>query len=79
MEDQVILGPARPSAWDVAFRLHASRNTVVKGEVRAGQVVGLLVTPESRKAEISSPESCQEASAHRSLDTWRRPQRHQAR
>lgn len=50
--DRLLLLPAWPNEWDVHFRLHAPRSTVVEGVVRAGKVVSLQVTPESRRHDI---------------------------
>ena len=50
--DRILLCPAWPKEWDVEFRLHASHNTVVTGEVRGGKVINLGVTPESRRADV---------------------------
>lgn len=50
--DEILLLPAWPAGWDVRFRLHAPRNTVVEAEVRGGAVVSLRVTPESRRRDV---------------------------
>ena len=50
--DRLFVLPAWPKAWNVAFKLHAPRNTVVAGEVRNGKVVSLTVTPKSRTVDV---------------------------
>lgn len=53
--DAIYLLPAWPDAWDVQFKLHAPRNTVVEGEWKNGKMVTLKVTPESRRKDIVCP------------------------
>ncbi len=43
---------AWPADWDVDFRLHAPRQTVVEGRVRDGQLVSWIVTPERRREDV---------------------------
>ena len=50
--DRIYLFPAWPKAWDVSFKLHASKNTVVEGVYRAGKVESLKVTPEARRMDV---------------------------
>jgi hypothetical protein len=49
---QIRLLPAWPGDWDADFKLHAPYQTVVQGKVRGGRIVDLLITPESRRADI---------------------------
>lgn len=49
---KIYLFPAWPKAWDVNFKLHALYNTTVEGELRAGKVMSLKVTPQSRAADL---------------------------
>ncbi|MDC0935387.1 DUF5703 domain-containing protein [Pirellulales bacterium] len=51
-DDQIVLLPAWPKDWDVNFKLHAPRQTIVEGKVRGGKVLDLKVTPESRDQDI---------------------------
>jgi len=44
--------PAWPADWDVAFRLHASGNTVVEVEVRGGKAVRIETEPKSRRKDV---------------------------
>ena len=50
--DKILLLPAWPKDWDVSFKLHAPKQTTVECELRAGKVVKLTVTPESRKKDV---------------------------
>ena len=50
--DKILLLPAWPKGWDVDFKLHAPRNTVVECVYRGGKIQRLVVTPESRRADI---------------------------
>ena len=49
---RLYLFPAWPRQWDVRFRLHASRNTIVEAELRGGKVVLLKVTPAERRNDV---------------------------
>ena len=49
---KIHLFPAWPAQWDVQFKLHATGNTVVEGELKNGKVHGLKVTPQKRKEDI---------------------------
>ncbi|GMU81629.1 MAG: hypothetical protein AMXMBFR47_15000 [Planctomycetota bacterium] len=50
--DSIRLLPAWPAEWNVSFRLHAPRNTVVEGEYRQGRLVRLDVTPAERRKDV---------------------------
>jgi hypothetical protein len=50
--DKLHLFPAWPADWDVDFKLHAPRQTVVEGSLRGGVLKSLKVTPESRAADV---------------------------
>jgi hypothetical protein len=50
--DRIILLPAWPKDWNVSFKLHASRQTVIEAKVRNGEVAELKVTPESRRKDV---------------------------
>ena len=52
VDDKIYLMPAWPRTWDVVFKLHAPGKTIVKGEVRQGKLVHLLVTPPSRRQDV---------------------------
>ena len=49
---KIFLTPAWPAAWNVLFRLHAPYKTIIEGEIRAGKIIQLQVTPASREADI---------------------------
>ncbi len=53
--DKIILLPAWPKDWDVSFKLHAPRQTVVECVYRGGKVERLVVTPESRRKDVQLP------------------------
>lgn len=50
--DKILLLPAWPKEWNVSFKLHAPRNTIVECEYRDGKVTRLQITPESRRADV---------------------------
>jgi hypothetical protein len=52
--DKILLLPAWPANWDVSFKLQAPRNTVVECVYRAGKIVKLEVTPNSRLKDIEA-------------------------
>jgi len=49
---KILLLPAWPKRWDVAFKLHAPYNTVVEGTYRDGKLQLLKVSPKSRAKDI---------------------------
>jgi hypothetical protein len=49
---KILLFPAWPKVWDVAFKLHAPYNTTVEGDYRMGQLRRLKVWPESRAKDV---------------------------
>jgi hypothetical protein len=51
-EKKILLLPAWPRDWDVDFKLHAPNKTTVECEVKAGKIVKLKVTPESRRKNV---------------------------
>lgn len=51
--EKIYLFPAWPEEWDVEFKLHAPYNTIVEGQLIDGKLAGLVVTPESRKKDIT--------------------------
>jgi hypothetical protein len=50
--EKLYLLPAWPKGWDVAFKLHAPRQTVVEGVYRGGKWEQFKVTPESRANDV---------------------------
>jgi len=50
--DRILLFPAWPVNWDVHFKLHAPKQTVVEAEWKDGRLTQLKVTPESRRKDI---------------------------
>jgi hypothetical protein len=53
--DKLLVLPAWPKTWDVDFKLHAPRQTVVECVYRGGRIERLIVTPDSRRADIVLP------------------------
>ncbi len=49
--DRILLFPAWPKNWDVHFRLHVSKNTMVEAGVNNGKAVIYKVTPSERAAD----------------------------
>ena len=52
ISDRILLLPAWPKDWDVDFKLHAPRQTLVEARVREGKVTHLRVTPEARRSDV---------------------------
>ncbi len=50
--DKIYVLPAWPADWNVRFKLHAPKNTVVQGIYRAGKSLQLKVVPESRRKDV---------------------------
>lgn len=50
-DGKIHLAPAWPEKWDVHFKLHAPRQTVVEAHVKNGEVNVIEVTPESRAGD----------------------------
>ena len=50
--DRIFLLPAWPVDWNVDFKLHAPRQTLVEARVREGKVTHLRVTPEARRSDV---------------------------
>jgi alpha-L-fucosidase 2 len=51
--DKMLLFPAWPGEWEVNFRLHARRETVVEGVYRNGKLEELKVTPGERREDVT--------------------------
>jgi len=51
--NRLFLFPAWPASWNVSFKLHAAKGTVVEGDLRNGKLQKLLVGPEKRKKDIA--------------------------
>lgn len=52
VDDKIILLPAWPKDWDVDFKLHARKKTVVQGRLESGHLTSLRVTPQSRARDV---------------------------
>jgi hypothetical protein len=53
--DKIHLLPAWPKDWNVHFKLHAPKNTVVEGDCREGKLANVKVTPAERQKDLISP------------------------
>jgi hypothetical protein len=51
--ERILLFPAWPKDWDVAFKLHAPFNTTVEGVYRGGQLDHLVVNPKEREEDVT--------------------------
>ncbi|MBI1925373.1 hypothetical protein HYR99_14120, partial [Candidatus Poribacteria bacterium] len=51
-DEKILLFPAWPKDWDVAFKLHAPYNTSVEGVYRNGKLERLQVLPEGRAKDV---------------------------
>jgi hypothetical protein len=56
VDNKLYLFPAWPLSWDIRFRLHASRGTVVDAELKGGRIVNVKVTPKERLEDIVLPQ-----------------------
>jgi hypothetical protein len=50
--DRIFILPAWPEAWNLRFRLHAPRHTLVEGQYENGALTSLTVTPPERRADV---------------------------
>jgi hypothetical protein len=49
---EIRLLPAWPRDWDVDFKLHAPRQTIIEGRVKDGEIISLNVTPEKQDRNV---------------------------
>lgn len=54
--DKIYLLPAWPKDWDVSFKLHSPRRTVVECVYRSGKLEKLTVSPESQRSRVQLPD-----------------------
>ena len=50
--DRILLFGGLPPAWDVDFKLHARRSTVVEGQCKSGKLLNLRVSPPERRKDV---------------------------
>lgn len=50
--DKIYMLPAWPKDWDVNFKVHAFKNTVIEGTYKNGKMEFLKVMPESRRKDL---------------------------
>jgi hypothetical protein len=55
-DDRILLLPCWPKHWNVSFRLHAPRRTIVECVFRDGAVQRLVVTPKERERDVVRPQ-----------------------
>lgn len=51
--EEMYLFPAWPKEWNVNFKLHAPKNTIVEGEYYDGKVTISKVSPETRRKDLT--------------------------
>ena len=51
--DKIFLLPAWPKDWNCDFKLHAPKNTTLEGRIEDGRLEELVVTPTSRRADVT--------------------------
>jgi hypothetical protein len=51
-DGKIYVLPAWPRDWNVRFKLHAPRQTVIEGEYRDGTLAALSVDPPSRRQDV---------------------------
>jgi hypothetical protein len=52
-DGKILLLPAWPAAWDVDFKLHLSRSTVIEGTVVDGKLTHWKIEPASRAPDVT--------------------------
>ena len=50
--DTIMLFPAWPKEWDVQFKIHAPKNTILEGKFENGKIEALEITPVARKKDL---------------------------
>jgi hypothetical protein len=53
--DKIYLLPAWPRDWNVSFKLHAPKRTLVEVAYRDGRIESLQVAPQSRRNDVVFP------------------------
>ncbi len=53
--DKIFVLPAWPEEWDVSFKLHAPKQTIIEVTCRDGHIQSLQVTPKSRQQDVVTP------------------------
>lgn len=51
--DKIFVNPSCPKEWNAEFKLHAPKNTIVKGKIVDGEVVELNVEPKEREKDVT--------------------------
>ena len=71
---KILLLPAWPSDWDVDFKLHLEKNTVISGKVADGELADWSIEPAARKQDVVVYEP-QEAAARAVIPENKLPQK----
>jgi hypothetical protein len=50
--DKIVLFPAWPKDWDVDFKLHAPKNTIIEAVLKNGEITSVKITPEERAKDV---------------------------
>ena len=50
--DKIIIFPAWPKSWNVRFKLHCSRGTIVEAEMKQGKAHIISIYPKNRIKDI---------------------------
>ncbi len=50
--DKILLFPAWPKEWDVKFKFHAPKNTIVEAELKNGKIIEVKVFPKERAEDV---------------------------
>ena len=53
--EKIYLLPAWPKDWNVKFKLHAPRQTMIECRVREGKIESLRITPPERRKDLVLP------------------------
>jgi hypothetical protein len=52
--DSILLFPAWPKDWDVAFKIHAPQRTIITGRIKQGAIQNLATIPKKRRKDVES-------------------------
>jgi alpha-L-fucosidase 2 len=55
--DSIFVLPGWPKGWDVSFKLHAPKRTILEGIYRGGKLEQLKVTPSERAKDVQAQEA----------------------
>lgn len=52
IDDKIMLFPSWPKEWNVNFKLHAPKNTIIEGKLKNGKIQSLNVFPKERLEDV---------------------------